>query len=474
MKTKNIIAAFLLVSVLYSCTKGKEEQVLPGEENTDVKINAFTITKADGTTLLSTEYKVNISSDSVNIIIPPLENLRELKAVVEHTGNSISPASGIIQSFTTPVSYKVYSANGSFKTYTVKAAYAKPNLVVFIGAGNNFYALNASTGAVIWSFTGGGSFAYSSATYRDNVVYVGSIDNYVYAFNASNGRLLWKKNIATTGIESDAVIADSSIYVGTNDDIMYALDATTGDTRWTFKTGGNISSSPKVANGNVYFGSSNGKLYALKAKSGELIWSYQTGGMLNQSGASLVNGVLYVGSRDGYLYAINESNGTLKWRYSGSGVSFEMSSPSVYKGTVYIGSWYDIADFSRKGSLHAVNANTGALVWEKLTNTGVASSPFVNEDRVCISVDGGKLVVLERTSGNTLWQKDILPNGSSPVEVNGIIYVGGGGTGYIYALDAITGNIAWRFGMGALMTSSPVIIDLAGVANYPTNSGMMD
>jgi eukaryotic-like serine/threonine-protein kinase len=43
------------------------------------------------------------------------------------------------------------------------------------------YALNASTGTKLWSYTTGGG-VYSSPTVADGVVYVGSDDGNVYAF----------------------------------------------------------------------------------------------------------------------------------------------------------------------------------------------------------------------------------------------------------------------------------------------------
>ncbi len=56
------------------------------------------------------------------------------------------------------------------------------NGVVYIGSGDhNVYALNASTGAKLWSYTTGDT-VYSSPAVANGVVYVGSFDNNVYAF----------------------------------------------------------------------------------------------------------------------------------------------------------------------------------------------------------------------------------------------------------------------------------------------------
>ena len=59
--------------------------------------------------------------------------------------------------------------------------------VVFVGSyDGKVYALNASTGALIWSYTTGAS-VFSSPAVAGGVVYVGSDDRKVYALNASTG-----------------------------------------------------------------------------------------------------------------------------------------------------------------------------------------------------------------------------------------------------------------------------------------------
>ena len=61
---------------------------------------------------------------------------------------------------------------------------AVANGVVYVGSltDNKVYALNASTGAKLWSYTTGGAIYYSSPAVANGVVYVGSLDGKVYAF----------------------------------------------------------------------------------------------------------------------------------------------------------------------------------------------------------------------------------------------------------------------------------------------------
>jgi len=59
---------------------------------------------------------------------------------------------------------------------------AVANGVVYVGSfDNNVYALNAKTGAKLWSYTTG-SYVWSSPVVVNGTVYVGSYDGNVYAF----------------------------------------------------------------------------------------------------------------------------------------------------------------------------------------------------------------------------------------------------------------------------------------------------
>jgi outer membrane protein assembly factor BamB len=64
---------------------------------------------------------------------------------------------------------------------------AVANGVVYVGSeDNNVYALNAKTGAKLWSYSTG-SFVESSPAVANGVVYVGSDDGKVYAFGLKQG-----------------------------------------------------------------------------------------------------------------------------------------------------------------------------------------------------------------------------------------------------------------------------------------------
>jgi outer membrane protein assembly factor BamB len=162
----------------------------------------------------------------------------------------------------------------------------------------------------------------------------------------------------------------------------------------------------------------------------------------------------------------------MNWSFA-TNVSMEQSSPTVFNGIVYMGGWYDIGNFTTRGSLYAVNANTGVLIWEVLKNTGISCSPYVSNGILYIGTDDLFFYALDATTGTTLWSKQVLNNSASASVSDGIVYIGGGGTHHFYAFDAVTGAEKWRFPIqNGLMTSSPLIVDELGAPHHPGDSGV--
>jgi outer membrane protein assembly factor BamB len=216
----------------------------------------------------------------------------------------------------------------------VSSSPAVANGVVYVGSEDgNVYALDAATGAKLWSFTTGGVVASSPAV-ANGVVYVGSFDHRLYALNAATGAKLW--SFTTAGeVLSPPAVANGVVYVGSGDRRVYALNAVTGARLWSFTTGDIVDSSPAVAGGVVYVGSGDRRVYALNAATGARLWSFTTGNSVVSSPA-VAGGVVYVGSEDNNVYALNAATGARLWSFTTG--NFIDSSPAVANGAVYVGS----------------------------------------------------------------------------------------------------------------------------------------
>jgi outer membrane protein assembly factor BamB len=302
---------------------------------------------------------------------------------------------------------------------TPQSSAAVVNGVAYFGSeDHNVYALDASTGEKLWSYTTGGNAVYSSPAVSNGVVYVGSADGNTYALNASTGDKLWSypTGVSLSPAVANGVVYTGSVYTGSTAGALYALNGRTGVKLWTFTPGDDIGSSPVVIDGVVYVSTEDGTMYALNAITGFKLW---TSGPLEAANSSpaVANGIVYFGSGNvpGEVYALNGSTGTIVWTYVTGLPVF--SSPAVANGVVYIGS----AD----GNLHALNAGTGAELWSYYT----ASTTFT----------------------------------SSPAVANGVVYVSSDNelddTGTLYAVNASTGVKLWSYAAPGFLVSSPTIVD---------------
>jgi outer membrane protein assembly factor BamB len=161
-------------------------------------------------------------------------------------------------------------------------------------------------------------------------------------------------------------------------------------------------------------------------------WKFATKGMVISSPV-LYHAVVYVGSTDGNLYAVDAQSGVEKWKFE-TKVRIT-SSPAVDRGVVYFGS-YD-------GKSYAVDASSGELKWKFQT--------------------GGERRFAGRHLHGSQPEGETMPDPfdfylSSPAVASGVVYFGSG-DGNVYALDAASGKLNWKFHTGNVVHASPAIAD---------------
>src|SRR3989337_3750622 len=95
----------------------------------------------------------------------------------------------------------------------------------------NSNSAGPDTNKTLWKSNTGGQV--DSPVVADCVVYVGSYDRKVYALNASNGAYIWSY---TTGcyVDSAPAVSDGIVYVASEDKKVYALNAATGAAVWNY------------------------------------------------------------------------------------------------------------------------------------------------------------------------------------------------------------------------------------------------
>jgi eukaryotic-like serine/threonine-protein kinase len=321
---------------------------------------------------------------------------------------------------------------------------------------------------------------HSSPVIAGGIIYVGSQDGTFFAIQESTGQVIWSFK-ATSYVDSSAAVVNNVVYFGANDGYFYAMNAKTGQLLWSYKATYPIRSSPAVVNGKVYFGCENYVVYCLNAVTGKKIWSRLTEGSISSS-PTLVNGVLFIGSADGNLYGFNAGNGHQHLRFETS--KFVSSSPAVSGDVVYFitseatvyaidskaRNWWgefvlrppwsvlhvygdlpappppsgylwsifsrgetsiasptihgDHLYFGMSNKVVSVNLNTHAKEWTIPVNGKVAYAGILSENTVYATSSNGHLYLLDSSKGTLL--KDIAVGGSissCPLMVNGTIYI---------------------------------------------------
>ena len=202
-------------------------------------------------------------------------------------------------------SFPGHGVKSAFPGYDVYSSPAVAQGVVYVGSANTtIYALNAKTGALLWSYQAGAPIMQGSPAAANGVVYAASYDS-LYALNAASGALLWSSGSAWGN--SSPAVAHGVVYAGSFDDSVYAFDAITGAQLWSYPTGDQIfMSSPAVANGVVYIGSTDGNVYAFDAVTGAKLWSYPIG---SEAAPVVVNGMVYI-SANNSVYAFGLPKGS--------------------------------------------------------------------------------------------------------------------------------------------------------------------
>jgi polyvinyl alcohol dehydrogenase (cytochrome) len=234
----------------------------------------------------------------------------------------------------------------------------------------------------------------------------------ITAANVANLRLKWAFGVAdVTQSRSQPAIVGGRLFMGSQSGTIYALDALTGCTHWTYKAQAGvrtaISVGPVSATGHaIYFADAQARAYAVDAATGRELWVRK----VDEHPAARATGAptLHLGR----LYVPT------------SGVSEETAASMPD---------YECCTF--RGSLTALDATTGEVVWKTYT------------------VDEPKRRGTS-TSGKPLWGPAGSPIWSAPTidAERGLIYAATGNayadpspptSDAIVAFDLATGRIRW-------------------------------
>ncbi len=230
--------------------------------------------------------------------------------------------------------------------------------------------------------------------------------------------------------------------------VLYALNAANGALRWSRETGCQSvdipfadGAQPILTDGMLYSG-----MYGLAPADGSVRWQLPPQ-LANSTIGAVADGVAYV-YNDNALSAVRLTDSTVAWTYT---LDASIGSRPVPVGAhLYVG---DIAGNSPPAvtpglpDTYAVDTRTGAVLWRSPTGSVAGSSPVEVAGLVYIGGDNA-LDALDAATGAIRWRAQVAHGGSvqnTPVVSNGVVYFLGDGA---YAVDATTGAVRWHNALG--------------------------
>ena len=134
-------------------------------------------------------------------------------------------------------------------------------------------------------------------------VFTGHYGNAFVCADLAKHQVVWSYHPGRQPFFSSAAILvqGDKVVFGGRDRRVHCVNRLTGKPIWTFRTGGDVDSSPVICGAKVVVGSNDGVLYILNLADGKKLGSYEIGSPVVSSPA-VAGGCIIVGADDGYVY----------------------------------------------------------------------------------------------------------------------------------------------------------------------------
>jgi outer membrane protein assembly factor BamB len=361
-------------------------------------------------------------------------------------------------------------------------------------------SLNAS-----WRIETGGQIS-ASPTMVDGTVYVGNNNGSLYAIEATTGKVLWSARVpnplmSAPLIYNDLVIVGEGdptsrssspsepVMVGQGASALIGFNRFTGSMRWQTTVSGSAMPTPAIINRTLIDHDGAGWINGLDPASGEMRYQHWLGSMASMSAILPIGNGDFVttGVGSNAAWRVHADGGSIIWRSPFSrGASGIGDCPPVtdgrrifcdYVSPVLPDTSTAIGDLTAQ-RVYALDAASGAPLWDVALESG--SLPIRNEAAIPL-LNGSRLFVgsalvpwmhaLDTATGMLLWEtptRGAVKGGI--VDVGDVLYFGDLG-GYLWALDAKTGRVVGDKLMHTpFNVGSPIVVGTTLIIGSDTGS----
>ena len=285
-------------------------------------------------------------------------------------------------------------------------------------------------------------------------------DGYMlHAFDAATGSKLWGVQSAFNG---RPVLGGGAVYTADRTSSPVPRDLRTGRKRAPLS--GRISDGLAVYDrGTLYGPSPDGKLHALDTVSGACLWrapdrlpAAAVPPQITATTVFAVFGEAPAGSGSeprpgGHVLALDPATGRPRWLRPAQ-------TPDIQQWTATDLAVYLVQRVGVHSRLAALDAETGAPLWDYALHDEPTAAPLVAEGTLYLAGRAGHVYAIQATTGRALW---VTSPGrritAPPILSHGLVLVGSWDPDRLSALDARTGEQVWSKPGSGAFASAPVV-----------------
>ncbi len=297
----------------------------------------------------------------------------------------------------------------------------------------------------------------------------------VTAFHNQTGKKLWRANVKHQ-TEKEPVISGGIAYSG---NVLYvtsgynevlALNPENGEIYWRTAISAPSRAAPTIKNGRIFITALNNNAIALNATNGKILWEYEgvgeTTGLLGSASPAADENLVISAFSSGDLVALRVENGSVSWsdslanslRLGGMSGLSDIRGLPVISGNI-------IVAISYGGKIVAVDKNSGNRLWQ--SNISGSEAPWVSGNAIYVLSTDYKLLALDRFNGKVIWITEIQKFKNAEKRKNlitwaGPIMAGGrllltGSNGQVLEINPQNGQKATTWSVKKPLHISPIV-----------------
>lgn len=299
----------------------------------------------------------------------------------------------------------------------------------------------------------------------------------IFATRTDSGKTVWTTN-ATKGqsvaqaFSGGLALEGQNLFAVTPTAELVMIDAKTGAIQKRFSLSAPVRSAPTVHNGSVYVVNINNQLEVINYEAGRTVWSHtgimEVAGLLGGASPALDEDIIVVPYTSGEVYALHPQTGVPLWRQSlvsltkldpVSSLFHIKARPIVKNNRVYL--------IGNGGMMMCLDASSGQTIWKH--PVGGIRSPAVSGDYLFMISNLNELLCMNRHTGGIVWVRQLPRYDDESKRTKPVIWAGpilvnqslvvSGSNGEAHVISTKDGKDQQVLDIGANTLLSPIAVD---------------